>query len=132
MLALLLLALVVASFAAGYGLHARRSVSYKKRWKEVSAAYERAVLDEQKPQQIIALRPKDQKGPQDAQRVLNAIKQNKDRDRLKQIHKMSHYDRYGAEGARLDNKLPVIDDLAGMSSYWTAEMLKRRAQHGID
>lgn len=92
--------------------------------------------------------PKHQSGPKDAQRVLDSIANldslahdaNKILSRSKsaprmtalRLRSLSDQQRYETEGARLDNDLDVIDDLIDMNGHWTAMMLKRRAEHGID
>lgn len=136
MIGLVILVLMVAAFTSGYRLHARRSVNYKQRWQEALALYEderTKTLGGLSEQEGRAIMPASV-GPKDSTIVIqaNAYKTEKpDATQLKVIHKMDDYQRYNAEGARLDNELGVIDDLQGMGGFYVGQMLKRRARYGI-
>lgn len=166
MIGLLILFLIVCAFTSGYNFHKRRSVHYKQRWQEALALYEeerhktltlgipseaitadaqlftppKATQELFSTREFLRARGKDiryQKGPNDAQRVLDTLRDSKfpkvhsSSEALKTLQRLSDYNRYQAEAARLDNQLPVIDDLSGMSDYYTTRMLQRRAGHGI-
>lgn len=161
MIGLLIVFLIVCAFISGYNFHARRSRNYKKRWQEALGLYEEErtktltmgmpseALDSGQPlfteRELMRARtdramkypPRYQKGPNDARRVLDTLRASKSTDvhstadDLKTLRRLSDHSRYVAEGARLDNKIPVIDDLQGMNDYHTTRMLQRRAQHGI-